>query len=240
MARSSNTQKQMEMEDGVKLLSFWSSGYGIRAELALTAKGIKFQTLQEDLSNKSELLLTSNPVYKKVPVLIHNGRAICESRIIVEYIDETWPAAPRLLPDDPYDRYLVRFWSDFLDIKTKEILDELFSVRSAEEFKKVQEKYYEMGMILESGVEELEKRGCLYDGRSLKYIDVVFAASVTWFRPLQELLGLRFGDSEKCPRLHKWIQDLLANDVVKSTLPDSDKLLEFAKKRLGLLLVWID
>jgi glutathione S-transferase len=117
MATSSNTQKQMEMEEGVKLLTAWNSGFGMRVELALKAKGIEFQTVHEDLSNKSELLLTSNPVFKKVPVLIHNGRAICESRIILEYIDETWPTAPRLLPNDPYDRYLVRFWSEFLDNK---------------------------------------------------------------------------------------------------------------------------
>jgi glutathione S-transferase len=107
----------MEMENGVKLLTAWNSGFGMRVESALKAKGIEFQTVHEDLSHKSELLLTSNPVFKKVPVLIHNGSAICESRIILEYIDETWPTAPRLLPNDPYDRYLVRFWSDFVDKK---------------------------------------------------------------------------------------------------------------------------
>jgi len=163
------------MENGVKLLTAWNSGFGMRVESALKAKGIEFQTVHEDLSHKSELLLTSNPVKKKVPVLIHNGRAICESRIILEYIDETWPTAPRLLSNDPYDRYLVRFWSEFLDNKSKEIFyelynvrsaeDKLYIVRSAEELKKAREKYYEMGMILESGVEELEKRAvCMTEG----------------------------------------------------------------------------
>jgi hypothetical protein len=106
--------------------------------------------------------------------------------------------------------------------------------------KKAREKYYEMGMILESGVEELEKRGCLYDGRSLKYMDVFFAPTVGWFGPTRELLGLRFADTDKCPRLHKWIQDLLTNDLVKSTLPDPDTLMEYARERLAPLSASVD
>ncbi|KAJ4889395.1 Glutathione S-transferase U25 [Raphanus sativus] len=34
-----------------------------------------------------------NPVHKKLPVLIHNGKPVCESLIQDEDIDETWPGA---------------------------------------------------------------------------------------------------------------------------------------------------
>lgn len=237
MASSSNTQKKME--EGLKLLTFWSSSFGLRAELALKAKGIEFQAVQEDLSNKSELLLNTNPVYKKVPVLIHNGRAICESRIILEYIDETWPTAPRLLPDDPYDRYLVRFWSDFIEKRSKELRDEISTLFNNQEelIKKVRKSFGEMGMILERGVEELESKGCLYDGRNLKYMDVFFAPSVALSASSQMLL-LGAGDSgDKTPCLNKWTQDLLTNDVVKSTLPDPSELMEYTKKKLASLSV---
>jgi len=46
-----------------------------------------------------------NSILKKIPVLIHNGKPICESAIIVQYIDEVWndDKAP-ILPSDPYQR----------------------------------------------------------------------------------------------------------------------------------------
>ena len=62
----------------------------MRVWIALEEKGIKYENREENLSNKSPLLLQMNPVHKKIPVLIHNGRSICESLIAVEYIDEVW------------------------------------------------------------------------------------------------------------------------------------------------------
>ena len=102
----------------VVVLDFWASPYAMRTKVALREKGVEFEVQEEDLWNKSELLLKSNPVHKKVPVLLHNNKPIVESLNIVEYIDETWnSSAPSILPSHPYDRALARFWSDFVDNK---------------------------------------------------------------------------------------------------------------------------
>ena len=99
------------------LLGTWVSMFGVRVKIALAEKGIKYEYREEDLTNKSQLLLQMNPVHKKIPVLVHNGKPICESLIIVQYIDEVWKDRAPLLPSDPYQRAQARFWADFVDKK---------------------------------------------------------------------------------------------------------------------------
>ncbi|CAL9129770.1 unnamed protein product [Musa textilis] len=104
----------------VVLLDFWASPFGQRCRIALAEKGVEYEYREENiLGAKSPLLLKSNPVYKKIPVLIHDGKPVCESLIIVQYIDEAWPDRAPLLPADPYARAQARFWADFVDMKVR-------------------------------------------------------------------------------------------------------------------------
>ena len=105
------------MADEVTLLDFWASPFGIRVRIALAEKGVKYEYSEQNLRDKSALLLQMNPVYKKIPVLVHNGRSVCESLIIVQYVDDAWKGKAPLLPSDPYQRAQSRFWADFIDKK---------------------------------------------------------------------------------------------------------------------------
>ncbi|GMP53306.1 hypothetical protein CsSME_00018798 [Camellia sinensis var. sinensis] len=104
-------------DNKVVLLGLWSSMFGMRVRIALAEKGIEYEHKEEDLWNKSSLLLEMNPIHKKIPVLIHNGRPVCESLIAVEYIDEVWNEKASLLPSDPYQKAQARFWADYVDKK---------------------------------------------------------------------------------------------------------------------------
>ena len=106
-----------ETKEQVKLHGMWASPWVRRVTIALKIKGISYEYFEEDLKNKSQLLLKYNPVKKLVPVLVHQGRPIPESLIILEYIDETWTSSPKLLPFDPYQRAKVRFWVNFIDLQ---------------------------------------------------------------------------------------------------------------------------
>ncbi|OIT36632.1 glutathione s-transferase u22, partial [Nicotiana attenuata] len=92
------------MAEEVILLDYWPSPFGTRARITLAEKGISYTHKFEELPNKSPLLLKINPVHHKVPVLVHNGKPVCESDIIIQYIDEFWNQSFPLLPSEPHQR----------------------------------------------------------------------------------------------------------------------------------------
>lgn len=105
-----------ENQGAVKLYGTWLSPFSRRVEFALKLKGVSYEHIEEDLSNKSSDLIKYNPVHKKIPVLVHNEKPIVESLVILEYIDETWKNNP-ILSTDPYEKAVARFWGSFIDTK---------------------------------------------------------------------------------------------------------------------------
>lgn len=67
------------MDDEVVLLDFWPSMFCARIKIAFAEKGVKYECKEEDLlgNMKSQMLVELNPFLKKVPVLVHNGKAVC-------------------------------------------------------------------------------------------------------------------------------------------------------------------
>jgi glutathione S-transferase len=117
-------QLEAKMAEGeIKLLGMWVSLFSARVRMVLEQKGLSYEFLEQDLSNKSELLLKHNPIHSKIPVLIHDGRSICESSVILQYIDEKWHGiSPPVLPVDPYDRAVARFWAHYIDDKVLKLV----------------------------------------------------------------------------------------------------------------------
>ncbi|KAM3684409.1 hypothetical protein ACJW30_11G041100 [Castanea mollissima] len=97
----------------------------MRVRIALAEKGINYENKEQDLWHKSPLLPQMNPVHKKIPVLIHNGKSVCEFLIIVQYIDEVWKEKSPLLPSNPCQRAHARFWANFVDKKVYDVQNRL-------------------------------------------------------------------------------------------------------------------
>lgn len=88
----------------------------IKARLTLLEKGLQWDGEILDLHRGDQhrpqyLKLNPNGV---VPTLVHDGRVIFESTLIIEYLDEVFPNPP-LMPADPYRRAQARLWMKKID-----------------------------------------------------------------------------------------------------------------------------
>ena len=65
--------------------------YCARARIVLAEKGIPYETVEIDLSDRPAWLFEKNPV-GKVPVLEEDGWVLPESAVIAEYLNERYPS----------------------------------------------------------------------------------------------------------------------------------------------------
>uniref|UniRef100_A0A0E0F075 Glutathione S-transferase n=1 Tax=Oryza meridionalis TaxID=40149 RepID=A0A0E0F075_9ORYZ len=222
--------------DELKLLGMWASPFALRAKLALCFKGLSYDYVEEDFKNKSDLLLSSNPVHKKVPVLIHNGKPICESQVIVQYIDEVFPdAGVTLLPADPHDRAVARFWAAYIDEKKQDRGGEggggEADVRGGGETGGSTERTFAVAEKLEGALSECSKGKPFFGGDTVGYVDVVLGGFVAWVHAIEEVFGLNQFDAAKTPLLAAWLERFDELDAVKEVMPDIGRLVELAKMR---------
>ncbi|XP_059661340.1 probable glutathione S-transferase [Cornus florida] len=208
------------MASQLTLLEFWASPFSQRVKIALAEKGIDFETKEENLMNKSPLLLKVNPVNKQIPVLIHNGKPICESLIIVQYIDEVCKDQSPLLPCDPYKRAQARFWADYIDKKIYSNSRTLvFTKGETQEAGK--KDLIECFKVLEA---ELGDK-TYFGGETFGIVDIALVPFYNWFH-LYETCG-NFSFEEECPKIVAWGKKCMEKESVSKALPDQYKVFDF-------------
>ena len=86
-----------------------------KVRIALAEKGLEYQehlmTLRGDQFDAAYMKLNPNAV---VPTLVHDGRAVIESSVILYYLDEAFPD-PSLMPTDAHLRARVRQFNKLID-----------------------------------------------------------------------------------------------------------------------------
>lgn len=204
----------------VKLIGAFPSPYSYRVEWALMLKGVEYEYTEEDLRNKSPLLLKSNPVHKKIPVLLHDGKPIAESLVILEYIEETWKENP-LLPEDPHERAKARFWVKVAEECSMNIRNAVYS--KGEE----QEKAVELALEALKALDEEIKEKKFFGGESIGFVDLVLGWISHWLPVIEEVCGLKIFNAQAFPSLNQWGHNFLNSPIIKEKLPPSDRMLAF-------------
>ncbi|KAI3467419.1 hypothetical protein Pfo_024082 [Paulownia fortunei] len=217
-------------ESDVKLLGVWPSPYVIRVQMALKLKSIEYEFVETDPYDKSELLLKTNPVHKKIPVLIHGDKPICESLVIVQYIDDAWVNDPSILPSDPYERSAALFWAAYIDDKWYPLVKVLREAEDKEERTTVIQKVCEGLVLLEEAFVSCSKGKAYFGGDSIGYIDIVLGSCLGWLRVTEIVVEVELLDQTKTPGLAKWAERFCSDDAVKDVLPETQRLLELYKK----------
>ncbi|KAK9991611.1 hypothetical protein SO802_026596 [Lithocarpus litseifolius] len=139
--------------------------------------------------------------------------------IIVEYIEQTWPQNP-LLPNNPYERVMARFWVKFADDNTDKDSPFWLLFRSSGE---EQEKALKESLGI---VKIVEERG----------LDIAFVEFAYWLGFIEEIVGVKLLDALAFPRLHAWKKNLKEVPVIKENLPDHGEMLVYFKWRREMLM----
>ncbi|KAG8062855.1 hypothetical protein GUJ93_ZPchr0003g16878 [Zizania palustris] len=227
-------------QTGVVLLNSSASPFGNRVRIALARKGVAYEEKQENLPAKSPLLLSSNPVLAQVPVLIVDGKPVCESLAILEFIDEAYAGVgePLLPPaDDPFARARARFWAAYIDAKVPECAVKVWrSPAGAAGSAAVEEGSKGLVAVLRTLEAELGGRR-YFGGEALGYVDVVLVPFMTpWFLTYERFGGLSV--AEECPALAAWAARCASeNTCVAASLSDAEAVYQFVcslRKYLGL------
>jgi glutathione S-transferase len=98
----------------MKLLSSPASPYTRKVRIVLTEKKIDCELETVDVAPAENPVNAHNPLGKIPTLLLDDGSALYDSRVIVEFLDGKSPIS-RLIPEELRDRVAVRRWEALAD-----------------------------------------------------------------------------------------------------------------------------
>jgi glutathione S-transferase len=98
----------------MKLLASPTSPYARKVRIALAEKKIDCEVIEASPWAEDTIVPTHNPLGKVPVLLLDDGTALYDSRVIVEYLDTVSPVS-RLIPEPSRQRIAVRRWEALAD-----------------------------------------------------------------------------------------------------------------------------
>ena len=108
----------------ITLCGFPVSNYYNKVKLVLLEKGLPFQEELVMTGSTDEAVLRDSPL-AKIPYIRTPQGALCESQVIVEYLEQLAPQ-PALMPADPFEAAKVRELCTYVDLHLELVARELY------------------------------------------------------------------------------------------------------------------
>ncbi|KAI0724682.1 glutathione-S-transferase [Fomitopsis betulina] len=177
----------VKAHEGPQDLVFWAGWFCPfvqRVWIALEERGIPYQYKEVNPYKKEKHFLDINPK-GLVPAIEYKGRALYESLIICEFLEDAYPSRePHLFPTDPFDRAYVRLWVDHVAKTVVPAFHRLLQGQTPEAQDAAREEYY---TALRKVSEKA--KGPYFLGDAFSMVDIVLAPWVIRDNILQEHRG---------------------------------------------------
>ena len=178
--------------------------YVQRAAISLAEKAVPFDRVQVDLADKPAWFLDLSPL-GRTPVLRVDDRAIFESAVILEYLEETQPRP--LHPADPLARAEHRSWIEFGSAVLNDIAG-LYSAKDPAAFAAKAEALAAKFARLEADLGP----GPWFDG-DFSLVDAVFGPVFRYFDVFDRIGD--FGVLAHKPKVAAWRKALAARPSIR-------------------------
>ena len=181
--------------------------YVQRAAISLAEKAVPFERVYVDLADKPAWFLDLSPL-GKTPVLKVDDRAVFESAVILEYLEETGPHP--LHPADPLRRAEHRAWIEFGSAVLNDIAG-LYSAKDEAAFVAKAEALAAKFARLESHPGD----GPWFD-RGFSLVDAVFGPVFRYFDVFDRIGD--FGILAGKPKVAAWRKALAARPSIRQAV----------------------
>jgi glutathione S-transferase len=192
----------------LKLISHRLCPYVQRAVISLTEKSAPFERVDVDLANKPDWFKAISPL-GKTPVLKVGERAIFESAVILEYLEETQPHP--LHPADPLTRAEHRSWIEF----GSSVLNDIWAFYTAPDAGAFEIK----AKVLGGKFGRLEQRlshGPYFEDASFSLVDAIFGPVFRYFDVFDRIGD--FGVLARTPKVNSWRSTLADRTSIRNAV----------------------
>ncbi|KAK8866183.1 hypothetical protein IAR55_001334 [Kwoniella newhampshirensis] len=220
-----------QKEEGIVFWSGWFCPFNQRIWMALEERKIPYRYHEVNPYKKEQKFLRLNPL-GLVPTLeiktSQGSKALYESDVLVEYLEDLYPASdehPSIFPSDPYEKSWARLNVQHV---TKKILPQYFKLQQSQDAPSQSSAL----QALYDGLRTLSSRvkGPYFAGEQFTAVDMSLAPFVRRFYILEEY---RAFDHKAVGEGWEGYKDrLLARDSLKNTSSDDEHYFELLQRYL--------